>query len=80
MYIGFTLAVVHNRLFKLGLAIFCFNFFSLMEEQGIHNASTTIPSTTLISKSLANAQFLKVVSFTLDLPVLEDNILTEMKV
>ena len=29
-----------------------------MEEQGVHNASTTIPSTTLISKSLANAQFL----------------------
>ena len=51
-----------------------------MEEQGVHDASTTTPSTTLILKSLANAQFLKVVSFTLDLPVLEGNILTEKKV
>ena len=39
-----------------------------------------IPSTTLISKSLANAQFLKVISFTLDLSVLEDDILIEKKV
>ena len=56
-----------------------FIFFLLMEEQVVHNASTK-PSTTFISKSLANAQFLKVASFTLDLSVLEDDILIEKKV
>ena len=42
-----------------------------MEEQGVHNASTTIPSTTLISKSLA----IKVVTAAIDFEIkVVDNI------
>ena len=42
-----------------------------MEQQGVHNASTTIPSTTLISKSLA----IKVVTAAIDFEIkVVDNI------
>ena len=51
-----------------------------MEEQGVHNTSTTIQSTTLISKSLVNVQSLKEVSFTLYLSDLKDDILIEKNV